>query len=54
MLPFSIGKKLEEYLQHLKENLEIAQAYADLHAEQEQQRYANQYNLRSTDRKYQV
>jgi ribosomal protein L21E len=53
-LPFSIGKRPEAYLQGLKENLEIAQAYADIHAEREQQRYANQYNLRSTDRKYQV
>lgn len=53
-LPFSIGKKPEEYLQTLKENLEIAKAYADIHAQKEQKRYADHYNLRSTDRKYQL
>jgi hypothetical protein len=53
-LPFSIGKKPEEYLQTLKENLELAKVYADYYSEIEQKRYADHYNLRSTDRKYQV
>jgi hypothetical protein len=53
-LPLNIGKKPEEYLQSLKENLEISRVYADLYAQHEQKRYADYYNLRSTDRKYQV
>lgn len=53
-LPFSIGKRPEEYLQLLKENLEIAQAYASIHAKEEQQKYAAHYNLRSSDRKFHV
>ena len=51
-LPFSIGKKPEEYLQTLKENLELAKVYADYYSEIEQKRYADHYNMRSTDRKY--
>jgi hypothetical protein len=53
-LPFNIGKKPEEYLQNLKENLEMAKIYADYLSEIEQKRYADHYNLRSTDRKYQL
>ena len=53
-LPFSIGKKPEEYLQTLNANLELAKVYADYYSEIEQKRYADHYNLRSTDRKYQV
>jgi hypothetical protein len=53
-IPFSIGKKPEEYLQTLKENLELAKIYADYYSEIEQKRYADHYNLRSTDRKYAV
>jgi hypothetical protein len=53
-LPFSIGKKPEEYLQTLKENLEMAKIYADYYSETEQKRYADHYNLRSTDRKFDV
>ena len=53
-LPFSIGKTPEEYLQTLKENLELAKIYADYHSEIEQKRYADHYNLRSTDRKFEL
>ena len=53
-LPFSIGKKPEEYLQTLKENLELAKVYAEYYSEIEQKRYADHYNLRSTDRKFQL
>ena len=53
-IPFSIGKRLEEYLQTLLENLEIARSYADLHSEAEQRRYASYYNMRSTDSRYQL
>ena len=53
-LPFNIGKSPEEYLQTLKENLELAKTYAEYYSDIEQKRYADQYNLRSTDRRYSV
>ena len=53
-LLFNIGKTPEEYLQTLKENLELAKTYAEYYSDIEQQRYANHYNLRSTDRRYSV
>jgi len=53
-MPFSIGKTPEEYLQSLKNNLEMAKVYADYYSEIAQQRYASHYNLQSTDRRYQL
>jgi len=53
-LPFSIGKNPEEYLQSLKDNLEMARAYAYCYSEIEQNKYVTHYNLRSTDRQYQL
>src|SRR2546428_4421321 len=53
-LPLNLGKSPEEYLQSLKENLEFAKAYADYYSDIEMKRYADYYNLRSTDRKYEV
>ena len=53
-LPFNIGKTPEEYLQTLKENLELAKTYAEYYSDIEQKRYADHYNLRSTDRRYSV
>jgi transposase InsO family protein/ribosomal protein L21E len=53
-LPLNLGKSPEEYLQSLKENLEFAKVYADYYSDIEMQRYADYYNLRSTDRKYEV
>ena len=53
-LPLNIGKKPEEYLKTLKDNLDFAKAYAEYYSEFEQGRYANYYNLRSTDRRYQT
>ena len=53
-LPLNIGNKPEEYLRTLKQNLEFAKSYAEYYSEKEQQQYAHYYNLRSTDRKYQV
>jgi transposase InsO family protein/ribosomal protein L21E len=53
-LPLNLGKSPEEYLQSLKENLEFAKAYADYYSDIELKRYADYYNLRSTDRKYEV
>lgn len=40
------------YLNKLRENLAVAREYANLVGDQEQERYAKQYNLRSTDRSY--
>src|SRR2546428_13294602 len=53
-LPLNLGKSPDEYLQSLKENLEFAKAYADYYSDIEMKRYADYYNLRSTDRKYEV
>jgi len=38
-LPCSIGKKPEEYLQSLKENLEMARAYSDYYSDIKQRKY---------------
>jgi len=53
-LSFSIGKNPKEYFQSLKANLEMARTYADYYSEIEQKKYATYYNLRSTDRRYQL
>jgi len=53
-LPFSIGKTPEQYLQSLKENLELARAYAEYYSDVEQKRMTEYYNLRSMDRRYAV
>ena len=53
-LPLNLGKKPEEYLQSLKENLEMAKEYANYYADIESKRYAAHYNLRSTERHYEV
>ena len=53
-LPFSIGKGSAEYLQNLKENLEIAKTYAEFNSQKEQDRYVKYHNTRSTDRHYAV
>jgi hypothetical protein len=49
--PLNIGKSPEEYL---RENLEIAKTYADLHAQSEQENYARYYNTRSKDKHFAV
>jgi hypothetical protein len=53
-LPLNIGKGPEEYLQALKENLEVAKRYAEYYSPEEQSRYASTYNKESTDRHYSV
>ena len=53
-IPFSLGKTPEKYLQDLKDNLEMARAYADYYSDLEQRRTTEYYNLRSMDRKYTV
>ena len=45
---------MEVYLKTLRENLVMAKKYAELVGDQEQERYAKQYNLRSTDRSYKL
>ena len=53
-LPASFGKNATEYLQDLREKLEIAKTYATSHTEHEQNRYASHYNLRSHDKHFEV
>ena len=51
-LPFDLGKTPVQYLTELRENLEIANSYADSHAKRAQQRYVSRYNLRSADKHF--
>ena len=53
-LPLNFGKSAAEYMQSLKENLEITTAYADEHAAKAQERYAHYYNLRAGDKHFVV
>ena len=53
-LPLNIGRKPEEYLNNLRSNLELAKTYAEYYSDIEQQQYAHHYNLRSTERHYQL
>src|SRR6218665_3945763 len=53
-MPLSIGKTTEQYLQDLKNNLELARAYAEFYSDIEQRRMTDYYNLRSMDRRYSV
>jgi len=53
-LPLDLGKSTVAFLQELKANLQAASDYANEHCKQTQRRYAHNYNLRSTDRKYDV
>ena len=47
--PLSLGQTTVEYLNDLRQNLEIASSYATEHDKQEQQRYISRYNLRSRE-----
>ena len=53
-LPVSFGKSNTQYLQDLHEKLSIAKEYALSHAEREQSKYVERYNLRSKDKHFQV
>jgi hypothetical protein len=53
-LPLNVGKSMVEYLQSLKENLEIAKVYAGDHSTKQLNRYAAHYNLRSRDKRFEV
>jgi transposase InsO family protein len=51
-VPPNLSKTAGEYLAQLKHNLELSAQYADEHAKIAQQRYANQYNLRARDKRF--
>jgi len=50
-LPLNIGKNPKADLQTIKDSLELAKIYADNYSDMEQKRYADHYNLHSTDQK---
>jgi hypothetical protein len=53
-LPPNLGKTEIQYLQELKENLELAGKYADSHAVGAQKRYAAAYNTRAREKQFSV
>jgi len=53
-LPPGLGKSAVEYLEELRNNLEIAQQYAEAHTQRAQQRYADRHNRRSRDKHFAV
>ena len=53
-LPLDLAKQPREYLKTVEENLRIGQEYADKHAVKAQQRYANYYNAKSSDKQFDV
>ena len=50
--PLSLEKTTTEYLEELKENLRIANSYAESHTAREQQRYISRYNLHSREKTF--
>jgi len=48
-MPVSLGQTTVEYLNDLRQNLEIASSYATEHGTREQQRYISRYNLRARE-----
>ena len=52
--PVSVSKSTEEMIGELKENLETAKSYAAEHSKIAQTQYANYYNLRSRDKKFEM
>jgi hypothetical protein len=53
-LPVSLGKKAEDFLRELKENLEAAHAYVDEHTRAAQHKYVHYHNLRTRSKKFVV
>ena len=53
-VPLSLGQTTTEYLKELKENLRIANSYAETHTQREQQRYISRYNLRSREKSFTI
>jgi hypothetical protein len=53
-LPVGFGKKEEEFLEELKENLMSAQKYATEHTKRSQEHYVHYHNLRSREKSFVV
>ena len=53
-LPLNLGKSTTDFLNDLRQKLEIAQANAQSHSDREQHRYVTRYNLRSADKHFTV
>jgi transposase InsO family protein len=53
-IPIELAKPAKEYLNQLKENLEIAKDIAEEHAGKNQRRYTDNYNLRSRSKSFEV
>jgi hypothetical protein len=53
-LPLDLAKHPREYLRQVEENLRVGQEYASQHAEKAQKRYADYYNAKSNDKKFDV
>ena len=51
-LPPGLTKTAVEYLQEIKESLELVADYADQHSEKRQRSYVNYYNLRARDKSF--
>jgi hypothetical protein len=53
-LPVSLGKRAEDFLNEIKENLEAARAYTDEHTRNAQHKYVHYHNLRTRSKKFEV
>jgi hypothetical protein len=46
-LPIGLGKKAEDFLAEIKDNLEAARSYVDEHTRNAQRKYVHYHNLRT-------
>jgi len=53
-LPVSFGKSAAQYLRDVQEWLQVAERYATAHTDTQQHRYQRYYNLRSTNKHFEV
>jgi len=53
-MPLSLGQTTVEYMNGLRQNLEISSSYATEHGNREQQRYISRYNLRACEKSFAV
>jgi len=53
-MPLSLGQTTVEYLNDLRQNLEIASSYATEHGNREQQWYISRYYLRAREKSFAV
>jgi len=53
-MPLSLGQTTVEYLNDLRQNLEIASSYSTDHGNREKQRYISRYNLRAREKSFPV